>query len=467
MRATQLLHSSAVRVALLHALLFGAAVLILFAFIYRSTAGFMRQQADTATEVAIEGLAESYRVGGPRGLTALIEQRLSRPPIGPSIYLFVTPERQRIVGNVDLWPNDPPDASGWVDFRLGDQVVGSTREGSLARAKTLQLAGGYLLLVGRDMQEIEAIENRIARTLALGIAVTAILAMLSGVGLAQEMGRRLATINVAIDEIMAGELSRRLPGHKSGDELDILVKKVNGMLDSLESSMNDVRRVSDNIAHDLRTPLTRLRNRLESLRTVDDAERDQAVDAAIHDADRLLHTFNALLRIASIESRRAHEGFASVALAPLVADVAELYAPLAEEKQQALEVVTASQPTVVADRDLVFQALANLLDNAVKYTPAGGQLRLTVDAEDGFALLTVQDDGPGIDAESREQALRRFWRADSSRSTPGSGLGLSLVEAVARLHGASLQLEDAAPGLRVVLRMPLDPGTTNANGRNP
>lgn len=455
MRAAQLLRSSAVRVALLHALLFGAAVLVLFTFIYWSTAGFMRQQADAATAAEIEGLAERYRVEGVRGLTALIEQRLSRAPVGPSIYLFATPERQRIAGNIDRWPSDQFDSSGWVDFRLGDPTIGSTREGGFARAKVLRLAGGYLLLVGRDMQEIEAIENRIARTLAWGIAITAMLALLSGVGLAQEMGRRLVKINVAIDEIMAGELSRRLPSHESGDELDMLVEKVNGMLDSLESSMDDVRRVSDNIAHDLRTPLTRLRNRLESLRKVEEAESNQAIDNAIHDADHLLHTFNALLRIARVESRRAREGFAPVELAPLVADVAELYAPLADERQQSLEVVTNSQPAIIADRDLIFQALANLLDNAVKYTPTSGHLRLALDTDDDFALLTVQDNGPGIAAESRERSLRRFWRADSSRSTPGSGLGLSLVEAVARLHGASLRLEDADPGLRVVLKLPL------------
>ncbi len=454
MHAAQLLRSSAFRVALVYAVLFGASVLLLFGFIYWSTAGFMRQQSDATIEAEIAGLAERYRSDGLNGLTALIEQRLSRAPEGPSIYLFAGPDRRPIVGNLDRWPAAEPDAEGWIDFRLGESTRPQGESVRMARAKVFRLAGGFNLLVGRDMQELEAIEARIVRTLIWGVGMTALLALAGGVAVSYGVGRRLGSINVAIDEIMKGRLSRRLPTRDSGDELDLLVGNVNRMLTNIEAAMDDVRRVSDNIAHDLRTPLTRLRNRLELVRGATAPDNEEAVADAIHEADRLLQTFNALLRIARVESRNRTDGFRDVEIASLLADVADLYGPVAEARGQRLEVSVQSAPVIVADADLLFQALANLLDNAVKYVPRGGRIKLSLATDAATATIVVEDDGPGIPEALRGKALRRFWRLDDSRSSPGSGLGLSLVAAVARLHDAELLLEDAAPGLRVLLRLP-------------
>lgn len=454
MHAAQLLRSSAFRVALVYAVLFGASVLLLFGFIYWSTAGFMRQQSDATIEAEIAGLAERYRSDGLNGLTALIEQRLSRAPEGPSIYLFAGPDRRPIVGNLDRWPAAEPDAEGWIDFRLGESTRPQGESVRMARAKVFRLAGGFNLLVGRDMQELEAIEARIVRTLIWGVGMTALLALAGGVAVSYGVGRRLGSINVAIDEIMKGRLSRRLPTRDSGDELDLLVGNVNRMLTNIEAAMDDVRRVSDNIAHDLRTPLTRLRNRLELVRGATAPDNEEAVADAIHEADQLLQTFNALLRIARVESRNRTDGFRDVEIASLLADVADLYGPVAEARGQRLEVSVQSAPVIVADADLLFQALANLLDNAVKYVPRGGRIKLSLATDAATATIVVEDDGPGIPEALRGKALRRFWRLDDSRSSPGSGLGLSLVAAVARLHDAELLLEDAAPGLRVLLRLP-------------
>jgi len=437
-----------------YAVLFGASVLLLFGFIYWSTAGFMRQQSDATIEAEIAGLAERYRSDGLNGLTALIEQRLSRAPEGPSIYLFAGPDRRPIVGNLDRWPAAEPDAEGWIDFRLGESTRPQGESVRMARAKVFRLAGGFNLLVGRDMQELEAIEARIVRTLIWGVGMTALLALAGGVAVSYGVGRRLGSINVAIDEIMKGRLSRRLPTRDSGDELDLLVGNVNRMLTNIEAAMDDVRRVSDNIAHDLRTPLTRLRNRLELVRGATAPDNEEAVADAIHEADRLLQTFNALLRIARVESRNRTDGFRDVEIASLLADVADLYGPVAEARGQRLEVSVQSAPVIVADADLLFQALANLLDNAVKYVPRGGRIKLSLATDAATATIVVEDDGPGIPEALRGKALRRFWRLDDSRSSPGSGLGLSLVAAVARLHDAELLLEDAAPGLRVLLRLP-------------
>jgi signal transduction histidine kinase len=307
------------------------------------------------------------------------------------------------------------------------------------------------------MQELDALEARIIRTLLWGVGLTALLALAGGAAVSYNMGRRLGSINAAIDQIMGGELSRRLPTRGVGDELDLLAGHVNRMLTSIERSMDDVRRVSDNVAHDLRTPLTRLRNRLEVVRTEMGPGDEEAVAAAIDEADGLLQTFNALLRIARVESRQRTDGFREVDLAAIALDAAELYSPVAEARGQQLKVAVAPVPVMVGDADLLFQALANLLDNAVKYGPEGGSIRLALSAVGSTATIVVEDNGPGIPEDLRGDALRRFWRLDHSRTSPGSGLGLSLVEAVANLHAAELELADANPGLRVVLRLPIRP----------
>jgi len=448
---TRLFGSSTFRLALIYMALFGASVLMLLGFIYWSTVAFMGRQTDAIIDAEIEGLAERYRVSGISGLTDLIAERLSRKPAGSSVYLLADDSLQPMVGNLDRWPAAAPTANGWLSFRLEDQA--SSGDVHKARARVFRLQGGFHLLVGRDMHDLEEAQGYIIRALIWGLAVTVVLALVGGSMMSRSMVRRLETINEASREIMQGDLSRRIPTKGSGDDFDQLTDNLNSMLDRIELLMEDVRRVSDNIAHDLRTPLSRLRQHLEMLKMQNPSGEQQreSVEQALAEADGLLGTFNALLRIARIESAAQRAGFADVDLAALVRDVAELYEPLAEEKQQRFTTNVQDAVHIDGDRDLLFQAVANLVDNAIKYTPAGGQIELTLQAHGEDARIIVADDGPGIPAEARNQVLQRFFRLDTSRTTPGSGLGLSLVAAVAKLHRAQLLLTDNGPGLRVVL----------------
>jgi signal transduction histidine kinase len=428
--------------------LVGVSAVVLLAFIYYSTASYMLRQADETIEAEISGLAERYRLTGLAGLTALIQERTGRQPSGSSIYLLADTQLVPIVGNLNRWPRVEPAEDGWLDFELG------TFEGESphwARARSFRLRGDFYLLVGRDMFELQEIRTTIVRTMGWGLALTAFLALLGGVLVSRSRIRRIGVMHEAIGEVMAGDLTRRIPEDATGDDLGALTDKLNQMLDELEKLVEGVRRVSDNIAHDLRTPLARLRNRLELLRK---EERHPLVEEAIDDAEGLLSTFKALLRIARIESGQHRQPLESVDLSTLVDDVVDLYRPLIEESGKELTIDRAPDIRLRGDRDLLFQALANLVDNAIKYTPSGGRIEISLTDSDGRIQLTVADDGPGIPLEERDKVFQRLYRTDASRSTPGAGLGLSLVAAVAELHHAEARLEDNRPGLRVVLNLP-------------
>jgi signal transduction histidine kinase len=313
------------------------------------------------------------------------------------------------------------------------------------------------------------VRGLIIETLAWGLAITLVLGLVGGVVLSRGMVRRLETINVTSREIMSGDLTRRIPVRGTDDEFDDLVINLNAMLDRISDLMDDVRRVSDSIAHDLKTPLTRLRNDLETLKadTRDAEGTREMAEHALEEADRLLQTFNALLRIARIESGHRRAGFTTVDLADVVRDATDLYEPLAEHRGLTLERRIEASPTVWGDRDLLFQALANLLDNAIKYTDSGGRISITLGIEDGEAQIEIADTGPGIPEAARDKVFRRFYRLEESRTAPGSGLGLSLVGAVVKLHDARIALEDNAPGLLTVLRLPLHVGNAEATSPPP
>ncbi len=456
MRATRLLRSATFRLALLYAVVFGGSVLIVLGFIYWSTASYMLRQADQTIEAEIESFAERYRASGRAGLTALIQKRLSRRPAGASIYLLAAPDLTPLAGNLGGWPRVEPDTGGWLVFRLGDATSQGDPEIHGARARSFRLRDGYQLLVGRDMHELESMQRLIRQATISGLLIAALLALVGGAVTSRTSLRRIGAINATVAEIMAGDLSRRIPEDDTGDDFSQLVDNLNRMLERIETLLEGVKQVSDNIAHDLRTPLARLRNRLDDLRKDDgppESRRD-AVEGAIREADGLLATFGALLRIARIESRARRSGFERVELATLAADIVEYYEPLAEERRQKLTVRTPSRPVVLGDPELLSQALANLTDNALKYTPEGGSIEVVVDAVGGGARVSVADTGPGIPEGEREPVFRRFYRLDSSRSSPGSGLGLSLVEAVAKLHQLEIRLEDNRPGLRAALQWP-------------
>ncbi len=451
----------------MYLLLFSASALVLFAFIYWSTAGFMERQTLATINAEIQGLRERYELLGLAGLIQVINERVQVNEAQDSLYLLTNARLHPLAGNLEEWPNAAEVDDGWIHFHLEDDQGGPART---ATARHFLLRGNFHLLVGRDTSEKSRIQSMIMDSLFWGLAITVVLGLLGGLFMSRSMLRRLDVINRAIQEIVRGDLTRRIPltgsarSTESADEFDRLVLNVNEMLDQIERLMRGFREVSDNIAHDLRSPLNRIRGRLEvSLLGAPDAETlRRTIEDSIQETDELLHTFNALLRIAQAEagSRRGDETLFDLSVA--ARDLAELYEPLAEEQGLAFSTHLTDRAMVLGNRHLLSQALANLLDNAMKYTPEGGAVTLTVRLEEGRPVCEVRDTGPGVPEPHRERVLERFYRLESSRSAPGAGLGLSLVAAVAKLHRAALMLTDNAPGLVVTLRFPKPPAAAPA-----
>ncbi|MGB5602628.1 MAG: HAMP domain-containing sensor histidine kinase [Gammaproteobacteria bacterium] len=447
MKAAELLRSSSFRLTLIYMVLFAGSVLLLLGFLYWSTVGFMARQTDATIETEITGLAERYREGGLSSLINILQQRIERDPDSSSVYLLASPSFKPLAGNIDAWPDVETGSDGWLTFAFKD-----TRAGGRvfqARARPFILQGGLNLLVGRDTRELRATQQLIIRALVWGMVLTLALTLAGSVIMSRSMLRRIERINQASREIMAGDLKRRIDTTGSNDEFDQLAISLNAMLDEIARLMDGIRHVTDNIAHDLRTPLTRLRTRLEKLH-VELADSDPSnayVEQSISDADQLLATFGALLRIARIEAGGIKTNFKTVELTALVRDAAELYDAVAEEKQVQIDIELEAKPLIHGDRDLLFQAIINLLDNAIKYSPQSGHILLRLSAHGHHPMLTVSDNGPGIPVEERDKVLRRFYRMDQSRSQHGSGLGLSLVAAVAQMHNAALEFGDNHPGL--------------------
>jgi len=452
------LGSSTFRLALVYMALFGTSVLILLGFIYWSTAGTMTRQVDETIEAEIKGLAEHYQNDGLTGLSAIIAQRVSSPAGGSAIYLLTDITHDPMVGNLDRWPAVEHDKGGWLEFRLGARGEAI----HLARARSFQLDGGFHLLVGRDIQDLVIAKQRIIKALAWGLFITVVLALVGGTMMTRSTVRRLEAITSTSREIMNGDLSQRIPRDGSRDDFDLLAANLNVMFERIEALMEEIKRVSDNIAHDLKTPLTRLKGHLEQLQTELGAP-NPLLGQALDEADGLLATFGALMRIARIESGARRAGFGPVAPAQVARDAVELYQALADDREQSLQLRIDAEATIHGDRDLLFQALANLIDNAVKFTPRGGTVRVAVGirAEGGepgderVATLLVSDSGPGIPAGERDKVLQRFYRLEQSRSTPGNGLGLSLAAAVMKLHAGGLRIRDNQPGLAVELSIPI------------
>ena len=435
---------------MIHMTAFGVSVLVLLWFIYSSTAGFMERQTDETINAEIQGLAEQYSQLGLTGLIRVIKSRVARDKAGQSVYLLTDWKFNPLAGNLGEWPKFRDTGSGWSDATLEDTENFEPRR---VRMRYFLLPGNFHLVVGRDVSERVKVERLIIDALVWGLALTLVLGGLGGVLTSRWMLKRIDVINRASRQIMNGDLSRRIPNRGTGDEFDRLAENLNAMLDQIVRLMDGVRQVSNNIAHDLRGPLNRIRSGLElSLPTAKTPEEyRRVIEHTIGSIDNMLQVFNALLTIAQAESGARRQDFEDTDLTALAADVAELYEPLAEEKDLTLDVALTRGVTVPGNRHLLSQALANLLDNAVKYTPAGGRLILSLTTPATGPELAVADSGPGIPAADRDRVLERFARLESSRNTPGSGLGLSLVAAVAGLHRAELRLEDNHPGLRVVL----------------
>lgn len=435
--------------------MFSLSVLLLLGFIYWSTAGYMMRQAEATIEAEITGLAEHYEQAGHLGLRKIISERLSRQNDSSSIYLLADQEFQPIIGNLNKWPKMESPEQGWVSFDSDsnpDDGVGPHK----SRARTFRLRGGLYLLVGRDVHDLEEIQSLIQEALFWGLLITIVLALGGGVMMSQTMMHRIETINTTCRQIMAGDLAQRIPSTGGDDDLDRLVKTLNQMLEQIEELMQGVKQVTNNIAHDLRTPLTRLRRRLDMLRENDNSilNNDELLEQAIAEADGLLITFKALLRISEVETGNRRVGFEDVNMTALLQDMVEFYEPLCEEKDQTFTVEAGSSRPVMGDRDLLFQAFANILDNAIKYTPASGEIRLIMHDQPDQLQIVICDTGPGVPTAARKRVFERFFRLETSRSTPGNGLGLSLVAAIVNLHHGQIELADNLPGLNVTITLP-------------
>ncbi|ONF42267.1 two-component sensor histidine kinase [Marinobacter lutaoensis] len=459
MKLLSQLRTSTFQLALLYMVVFATSVFLLLAFIYWRTAGFMAAQTDETIEAEIAGLAEQYRSRGVNGLITIIRERVARDPNAKSIYLLTTDDFLKLAGNIDAWPKDSRSESGWINFTL-DESVGWTGSTRLARARVFEVQGGLRLLVGRDVDELTNLKRVIEAAINWGMGITLALALLGGGLMSRSTTRRIEVINTTSRRIMNGHLSLRIPTRGTDDDFDQLAENLNQMLDRIVYLMEGIRHVSDSIAHDLRTPLTRLRNQLENtLITVNNEEAREHVGQAVAEADQLLATFNALLRIARLETRGNAADMKVVSLDELVTDACELYEAPAEDKQQVFEQSLEQGVMIEGDRDLLFQMVSNLIDNAIKYTPEHGRIAVAVRREGSEAIFEVSDSGIGIPDDEKEHVFQRFYRVGKSRSLPGNGLGLSLVSAVAEIHQGRIVLSDtypgkAAPGLTVTVRMP-------------
>ncbi len=450
-RPRLLVHSAGVRFGMIYAGVFALSTIALAVFLWWSTAGLLDRQTEAAINADTQGLRERYADGGLLALEETIEQRVVVNVDDDALYLLTDPALHKLAGNLGGLPVGLMLAQG--TYELAIERAGHR---GMAEVQHYELPGGFHLLVGRDVE----VHAQMARLLTDALLWAAGVAMLLGtVGALAVRGLfriTLADVSATAAAISAGDLTRRVQVSGRGDEFDRLAETINDMLDRIARLMDGVRQVSNSIAHDLRTPIARARARLEDAATHAACESDlrAALERAESDLDGVVAIFNALLRIAEIEAGARRSAFADIELAPLLLDLADLYGAAAEERGLVLAADIPPSVPAYGDREMIQQAVANLLDNALKFSPDGGAVRLAAEVAPGQGpRITVADQGPGIPPADRARATERFYRGETARSTPGSGLGLALVQAVATLHGGGLRLEDNEPGLRAVLAL--------------
>ncbi len=428
------------------------------AYLARHTQQLVVSQITENIEAEVRDLKDQFISGGIARLVDVVEARVSQP--GSNLYILTTYTGTAFVSNADI-PNNVLALPGWQEISYHRSDEPGSEKNSRALVKVEVLDGGFRLLVGRDFEERDRLRQILAKPARWAVVAIVLLGIAGGIFVARRVLKRIDAMTESGERIMLGDLTGRLPVTGTGDEFDRLASSLNAMLERIEALMGGLKQVSDNIAHDLKTPLTRLRNQAEEALRSAKSEKDyqKALHATIEESDGLIRTFDALLLIARAEAGEARKHMVDFDAAETAESVAELYEPLAEEKGIALRVDAAGPLNIHGSRELIGQALANLLDNALKYGASGSppEILLSARIERDRLLLTVADRGPGIAEQDRARVTERFVRLEQSRSMPGAGLGLSLASAVAQLHGGTLILEDNAPGLRVTLAIPVRP----------
>ena len=454
MNLRNILTSVTFRFMLLYVLVLSFAVFVVMVLIYSAFAYNYFQQLQASVVDELDTVSLIYAGQGVDGVQQYFDDQGSSVDGRRFQYLLADADFKKLAGTLEAWPEYREFGDGWISFGLdlAEFVDGDSQD---LMARPMELPDGSHLLAALRYNDVIESAQLVFRLLVRTMVATILLGVVGGFFAAAGTLRRIERINEGIDAIVHGDLSQRIPLGDSVGNVKLLIENFNSMLDQAQSLMQGVRTVSDNIAHDLRTPLTHIRNNLSQLKHEVDSGDEEKVQAIIDECDDILSTFNALLRIAQLEAGNRIQVFAAIDMTALVQDVVDLYEPLAQEKNIDLASDCAPGVRCDGDRDLVFQMLANLLDNAVKYTPNGGRIGVVLASDaSGHPLLTVCDTGPGVPETDRENVFRRFFRLESSRGQhPGNGLGLSLVKAVVNMHRGAIRLLDNGPGLRVEITL--------------
>jgi signal transduction histidine kinase len=478
-RLAALMKTTAARLSALYLLLFGVCAIGLVVYMTSVSVRILAAQTQETINEESMSLVRAYERGGLPFLVRVVEQRARQP--GANLYLIADPNGRILSGNVENLEPGVLDNLGWTPRpflykRYGERgpLQAPAEDGSTAAADTtpphaamalvLRLPNQLILLVGRDLGEPERFRRVVQRALILALGTMGLGAFLIWYFVGRTALRRIDSAPEASRRIMGGDLSGRLPVTGASDEFDRLSENLNAMLARIAVLNEGLKQVSDNIAHDLKTPLTRLRSRAETTLSSarDEGDYRAALEATIAESDQLIRTFNAILMISRLEAGYSAEQTETLDLAPVVADVVELYEPLAEERGVALEARIDGKLAVNGNRELLAQALSNVIDNAIKYCAGHAEkplVRVTATRTGGSVQIEISDNGPGIEPADRARATERFVRLEKSRSQPGSGLGLSLAKAVLGFHRGSLTLDDAQPGLKVTMTIPAWLGT--------
>ena len=446
------LRSSTLKLAFIYVIVFSSAIFAVLGYVYRSTASYLSDISDMNLGKENKLLIDTYDGTGLDGLVVAINRKVADQFFDEWAYLLTDASFIRIAGNLKSWPPSLQGNRGWGNFTPTEWRAKSIARPRL-HATYEALPHGCHLLVARRVDDLERFREKIAIGLGWAAGLFLLLAAAAGISTSRRSVARIESINATSREIIATGLRERIPVRGTGDEWDGLAENLNSMLDRITELVESNRQVSDNVAHDLRTPMTRMRGRLERAynRQLDLGQYHALIGDVIAELDEMLQTFSSLLRITEIETHHRTAGFRNLDLVEIAREVVELFDPAAEENGVTLELCARDRVNVVGDRDLLFDAISNLVDNAIKYGGPKGSVTLAVSFSADGPLVSVADRGPGIPLEERKHVLRRFYRLEVSRNSPGNGLGLSLVAAVANLHGARIEMADNSPGLRFEL----------------